>query len=106
MSNVRVKVQALAQQRQFPKAVTDRIDDLLKRAVDLSRERNEVVHNSPQMDRHGNLVRKRDDQTWDPAPTVPDLTKLARDINSLADEINEARLRGFISKACRAHPLK
>ena len=105
ISDVQKTVKKLARSRQFPEHIMVRLRSLLNKATSLSRKRNEFVHRAVQMNRQGQLVQKRDDHTWGPAPTLEDLDELSQEILQLSKEINQQRLRGFIRDACKEHPL-
>jgi len=105
IADVRTRVRKLAKERNFPESILCRIDALLNTAGTLARERNELLHRIVQTDAAGNFVQLGSDQTWSPAPTVPDLDSLAAKIERHAFEINRERLRGFIRQACNDYPL-
>ena len=47
----------------------------------------------------GEAMYRDEDHGWKPLPTIEDLSQLEVDIRTLTNEINEARLMGFLAEA-------
>jgi len=80
----------------------------LKRLMDecerLSKRRNKMIHNTWAIHPvDTSIVVKGDDHAWGSPPTVEDLHTLAFEIQSKVEELNHARLHGFIKNAIKIH---
>ena len=78
---------------------------LLNRAAEATRKRNDLLHGFWAKELDGPEVMRNRGIEFGPIPTVADLTKVADDLNTIATEIIEARLQGFLCDALLKHPV-
>ena len=75
-----------------------RFDKLLGRSQGATDERNELMHNVIAHDKKGNPV-VRDGEGWHSIPTVRKLERIASELATVAADLNDARLEGFLKDA-------
>jgi hypothetical protein len=75
------------------------LGDLIDRAERASDRRNKFLHSLYAKELDGEPMLVGNDHTWEPLPTPEELTELAKEIITIADEIHEARLHGLLAKA-------
>jgi hypothetical protein len=101
-STLRDRIRGLAKQTFGDGQTLVRIQALMQRAKRLTTERNECVHRVCARDIDGTKAQMiAEDHTMKPYPTVKELTALAADLHALTNELNHARLEGFIAEAMR-----
>ncbi len=67
-----------------------------RRATD---RRNTILHNLWAQDLDNNPVIRDDDHTFRPAPLLAELDAVADELATVASELNDARLDGFLKEA-------
>ena len=96
---LRERVRKLARQRLGEGIALLKLQAILERCGRLTTRRNELMHNVWAKELDGEPIRRGPDHNWYPLPTVTDLKALAEDIRALTEELNGARLHGFLSEA-------
>jgi hypothetical protein len=96
---LRDRIRKLATQRLGEGEPLLKLQALLERCRRATERRNELMHGIWAKELDGDPMRRGQDQKWYPLPTAEDLKALANDIWVLADELNSARLAGFLSAA-------
>jgi hypothetical protein len=75
------------------------LDALLHKGKPLMNRRNTYLHSAWAQTPSGKtLIKSEDDHSWGPAPTRDDVQGVTVAILTLATELNEARLHGFIAE--------
>ncbi len=76
-----------------------RLQAILKRCQDATQKRNSLIHNIVAVEEGGEPRMRTSDNTWAPLPTATVLNELAGTLTGLTNELNHARLHGFIAEA-------
>jgi hypothetical protein len=99
---LRERIHKLARQRLGDGTALVRLEAILERSRRASASRNDIIHNvvGQELDREP-LVRRAGNK-WGPLPTVDELRALAVDLQTIAGELNEARLHGFLDAALKS----
>ena len=96
---LRDRIRKLARQRLGEGEALLKLQALLERCRRATDKRNELMHGIWAKELDGEPMRRGSDQNWYPLPTADELKALANQIWILTDELNSARLEGFLSKA-------
>ena len=96
---LRDRLRKLASQRLGEGEALLKLQALLERCRRATERRNELMHGIWAKELDGEPMRRGQDQRWHPLPTAEDLKALANEIWVLTDELNSARLDGFLSEA-------
>jgi hypothetical protein len=96
---LRERIRKLARQRLGEGEPLLKLEALLERCRRVTEKRNELTHGVWAKELDGEPVRKGSDQNWYPLPTAEELKAFANEIWVLTDELNTARLDGFLSSA-------
>jgi hypothetical protein len=96
---LRERIRKLAHQRLGEGEPLLKLQALLERCRRATERRNELMHGIWAKELDGEPMRRGPDQKWYPLPTADDLKALANEIWILSDELNSARLDGFLSQA-------
>ena len=96
---LRERVRKLAKQKFGEGDTFVRLDALINRARRATNRRNELVHNLWAQDLDHNPVIRDDDHTFRPAPQLTELDAVADELTTVASELNDARLNGFLKEA-------
>jgi hypothetical protein len=99
---LRERIRKLARKRLGESEALLKLEALLERCRRLTDKRNELTHGIWAKELDGEPMRKGSDQNWYPLPTIDELKALANEIWVLSDELNTARLDGFLSSALAA----
>jgi hypothetical protein len=75
---------------------------LLDQCKAATRRRNDLTHDPWAMEPDGEMIVRTKEHKSVPLPTVPQLEELARDLVQLTDELNSARMEGFLAQALKA----
>jgi hypothetical protein len=102
-SDVRKRVRKLASKRLGKCDARDQLDALLDRCRRATKKRDKYAHAMfvGNFDRDDYLTESEIDD-WAPLPSLSELTLFAAELFSLAEEIDEARLSGFLKDALGA----
>ena len=79
-----------------------KLKSILGKCEQLSKDRKRLLHNAWAISPEGSVVTKGDKHAWGPAAQPDDLQSLASEISNQVNELNEARLRGFIRSVCES----
>lgn len=96
---LRERIKQFAKQKLGEGEALLRLQALLQRAKRVSDKRNEFVHALWAHELDGEPVIRTDDHKLVSVPTVAELNSLAGEIYDLTEELNRARLEGFLFKA-------
>ena len=96
---LRERIRKLARQRLGEGEALLKLEAILERCRRATERRNELTHGIWAKELDGEPMRKGSDQNWYPLPTVDELKALGNQIWLLSDELNTARLDGFLSAA-------
>ena len=84
-----------------------RLDAMLERCRLATKKRNRYAHALFVGNFDRNEYRMESETSdWEPLPSLSDLTLFAAELVSLAEEINEARLNGFLREALEIKPRR
>jgi hypothetical protein len=95
---LRAQIEKLFTQKSKDLSLLLKLRALLNRCEALSEKRNRLLHNAWAIGPDGSIVTKGADHAWGEAPTDADLNGLALEIAEQVEELNKARLRGFIKE--------
>ena len=103
---LRERVRKLARQRLGEGEPLLKLQALLERCNRATDKRNELMHGIWAQELDGEPVRRGNDHTLHPLPTVPELEALSHEIDDLTKTLNTARLEGFLAQAMAKHAPK
>lgn len=98
-ARLRDRIRKLAKKRLGDGETLVRIQALLERARRATDRRNQLIHNIWAQNSEGVPLMRTDDHEWRDPPTPQELDDFATQLASLTNEINEARLSGFLFEA-------
>ncbi|MGE0311477.1 MAG: hypothetical protein AB7P21_07655 [Lautropia sp.] len=98
-SMLRERVRKLAKQRLGEGQALVKVQALVERCRRATEKRNEYVHSVWAQELDGEAKRRDSNHGWLPIPTIPQLRALSQEILTLTQELNHARLEGFIFEA-------
>ncbi len=75
-----------------------KLQALLARSERVTEQRNEMTHNLWGHEMDGIPVVRKEDHSWETAPTFEEVNSLSKKIETITKELNDARLQGFIYK--------
>ncbi len=96
---LRQRIRKLAKRKLGEGKALIQLQVLLERCRRATARRNELVHNIWARELDGDPKVRTADHTWEPVPTIDELNALLKELHSLTDELNKARLDGFVSQA-------
>jgi hypothetical protein len=96
---LRERIRKLARRRLGESEALLKLEALLERCRRVTERRNELMHGIWAKELDGEPMRKGSDKKWYSLPTADELKALANEIWILSDELNTARLDGFLSAA-------
>lgn len=76
-----------------------KLQAMLRRCEAVADRRNALIHNIVAVEEGGEPQIRTANNTWAPLPKATDLSELSDAITKLTNEINHARLNGFIAEA-------
>jgi hypothetical protein len=98
-SSLRERVRKLAKQRLGEGAALLKLQALVERCRHLTEKRNEFVHSVWAKQLDGEPLRSDRNEGWVPLPSTDELAHLSQQVLSLTNEMNYARLEGFLFQA-------
>lgn len=101
---LRERVRKLARQKMGEGSALVRLDAILGRARRATDHRNELIHNLWAYDKDAQPIIRDDDCGWQPVPNVQALDAVAQELASIASDLNDARLNGFLREALTQRP--
>jgi hypothetical protein len=101
---LRERIRKLAHQRLGEGQPLLKLQAILERCRRATDRRNDLMHGIWAQEVDGQPMRRGSDNSWYPLPTVTDLKALAYEIQTLTDQLNKARLDGFLSEAIASRP--
>jgi hypothetical protein len=105
-AQLRGRVEKLARQRLGEGPALLKLQAFLTRSRRATERRNELLHSLYAADAEGREFRRGEDHSSNPLPIAADVQSLAGDFGTIAAELNDARLNGFLKEAMDAKPLK
>ena len=93
---LRDRVRKLARKRLGESEALLKLQALLKRCERATDRRNELMHGIWAKELDGEALRQTDNHEWHPLPTTAELNRLSLELKALIEELNTARLEGFI----------
>ena len=96
---LRDRVRKLARKRFGESEALLKLQALLKRCERATEGRNELMHGIWAKELDGEPLRRTEKHEWHPLPTAGELNALASELKGLLEELNTARLEGFIFEA-------
>jgi hypothetical protein len=96
---LRERIQTEARQKLGEGEAFDRLNALVVRSWKASDRRNEFFHRPWCTELDGGHVIRGEDHIFRSAPTVKQLEELASELQQIRDELNDARLHGFLRDA-------
>lgn len=104
-TKLRDRIKAIARQRLGEGETLLKLQAIMERCKRVSDKRNEFVHSVWGKELDGEPFRHANDHSWKHIPTVDELTSLGKDILVLTEQLNEARLFGFLAEALVKRPI-
>ncbi len=98
MPALRERIKQLFKEHKATPTEKVRLDALLQRAKRLTDKRNNFLHSVWSSTPEGRALMKGADHAWGPAPTAEDVQTVTSDLLALYQELNDARLHGFIAQ--------
>jgi len=98
-SLLRDRVRKLAKQRLGEGQALLKVQALVERCRRATEKRNEYVHSVWAQELDGEAKRRDSSHRWLPIPTIAELQALSQELLALTQELNHARLEGFIFEA-------
>lgn len=98
---LRDKIKGLFRQKTKDEVAKTKLDALLNKTKRLSEQRNKFIHRALAQDAQGQWVMKDERHAWGPPPSVGELNQLADEIAQVFNELNKARLHGFINEVSK-----
>ncbi|MBH0191988.1 MAG: hypothetical protein HP492_09585 [Nitrospira sp.] len=96
---LRNRVRKLARQRFGEGQTLLKVQSLTERCRRATERRNDYVHSVWAQELDGEAKRRGGNRRWLPIPSVAELQTLSQELQALAQELNHARLEGFIFEA-------
>jgi len=96
---LRERIRKIARQRLGEGEALLKLEALLERCRRVTEKRNDLTHGIWAKELDGEPMRRGPDNSWYPLPTVDELKALANQTWLLTDELNTARLEGFLAEA-------
>ena len=100
---LRERIRKLAKQRLGEGNALLQLQALLERCRRATEKRNSLIHNIWARELDGAPQIRTEDHGWKPIPSVDDVKELSMELGSLINELNNARLDGFLSEAISAN---
>ena len=104
-AKLRDRIKTIARQRLGEGEALLKLQAIIERCKRVSDKRNEFIHSVWGKELDGESFRRANDHSWQPIPTIDELTSLGKDILALTEQLNEARLFGFLSEALTKRPI-
>jgi len=98
-AQLRERIRKLARQRLGEGEPLLKLLSLVERCTRATDRRNDLVHSVWAKELDGEAVRRNSSHGWQPLPSVEELQNLGTEIAGLANELNHARLEGFLHEA-------
>ena len=100
---LRGRIRKLARQKLGEGQPLIRLEALLTQCERATTKRNTLIHNVWAKELDGDEYVQTDSHEWDSIPTIDSLERVANEIRDLTQELNNARLDGFLSEALNAN---
>lgn len=104
-AKLRDRIRTLARQRLGEGEPLLKLQALLERCKRATEKRNDFIHSVWGKELDGEAFRRTNDHSWQPLPTIEELNSLGKDILMLTNQLNEARLTGFLAEALVKRPI-
>ncbi|MGH7485498.1 MAG: hypothetical protein ACREMY_07825 [bacterium] len=101
---LRDRVRRLARRRLGEGTALIKLQAVLERARRATEERNDLLHSPWGQVVDGEMQIRTVDHQWKDLPTASDLSALGVEIASITDELNDARLEGYIFEGLKSRP--
>jgi hypothetical protein len=96
---LRQRVKKLAKKRLGESDTLVRLEALLTRSRRATERRNALLHGIWAQELDGDAVHSKNGDEWAPPPKAEELETLAEELTNIANELNAARLEGFLKEA-------
>lgn len=104
-AKLRDRIRTLARHRLGEGEPLLKLQALLERCKRATEKRNDFIHSVWGKELDGEAFRRTNDHSWQPLPTIEELNSLGKDILMLTNQLNEARLTGFLAEALVKRPI-
>jgi hypothetical protein len=101
-AELRDRIKKLARKRLGEGRPLELLRSILTRCERLTEQRNRLLHGVIGRELDGDEVMHNADNTWGRLPSVEELHQLAAQIAAITNELNDARLFGFLGEALAA----
>jgi len=105
-SELREQIKKLAKRRLGVRAALLQLQAILERCRLATDRRNDLLHGLIGRELDGEPAMRTRHHEWSPIPKVDELTRLSAELVSLTNELNTARLKGFLAEAIAASNMK
>jgi hypothetical protein len=105
-SLLRERIRKLAKQRLGEGRTLIKVQALIERCRRATERRNDYVHSVWAQELDGEAIHRDGSNAWQPIPTIDALSELNQELTDLIQELNHARLEGFIFEALSASNRK
>ena len=99
---LRDRIRKLAKQKLGEGNPLIQLQALLERFKRATEKRNDLIHTIWACELDGEALRRTNDHNWKPLPTIEELNSLSEELTVLTNELNNARLLGFLAEALAA----
>ena len=97
--SLRDRIRKLGKMRLGEGTALVKLQAILKRCEEASRQRNDLIHNIIGVEEHGRVEMRSSDHSWRSLPSAAELDAIAQTLSGLAGELNHARLNGWLALA-------
>jgi hypothetical protein len=97
-AELRRRIKTLARQRLGEGEVLLKIQAILERCKRATEKRNDLIHSVWGQELDGEALRRNDDHTWAPQPTIVELQAVGAEILAVTEELNDSRLFGWLAE--------
>jgi hypothetical protein len=103
---IRDRIKKLAKKRFGDGNVLLQLEAMMKNCGSATAKRNSLLHGfaARELDGSGGVITQDDNHEWRPFPSSQELSSLAIELATLVEELNEARLHGYLKEAMDRYP--
>ena len=98
-SGLRRRIRKLARLKLGEGKALIKLQALLERCSRATKRQNELIHNIWARELDGEPLMRTNDHNWKSPPTIEELNALSEELTVLTNELNDARLSGFLAEA-------
>ena len=100
-SELRKRIDKIAKQKLGEGEALLKLQAFLERARNITNQRNKFMHSLWAHELDGSSIIKDENHNWGPIPNADQLQALSEKITQLIEELNDARLHGFLHEALK-----